>query len=142
MGKTTKKRTHGGARPPQVGGEARLRFNVGRALRLLGCCAASCFVYFAFAGFGVGVYVPLVYMLVCALIAVIYVVYNRGFVYRGVSADMLDPSLTDEERIEIVSQSRTREKKSKWMLEAFIAAVLPLIADIFKLFVIDALLGK
>lgn len=116
--------------------------------RLLGilavACAVSGLIYFFLIELG-GKYQILFklttagYFILLSAAAIAYVAYNRGFAAKGVTEDMLPDTMTSDEKRSYIETSAEREKKSKWLLIAIIALALPLLADLFRLYVWDGI---
>ncbi len=63
-----------------------------------------------------------------------YVIYNRAFTRRGVSAEMLPDSWSDEKKAEFISDGQERLNKSKWMFYIMIPLIIPILLDAIVLF--------
>jgi hypothetical protein len=126
--------------------DALKKFNWRLLAVLVLACAVSSILYFVLIDLG-GRYPVLFkittasYAVLLAAAAVAYVAYNRGFAARGVTEDMLPDSMSPEEKREYVESAALREKRSKWLLIAMIALALPLLVDLFRLFVWDSVTG-
>ena len=108
------------------------------AWRMLAVVAASLFllfIYYLCIGFGLAQPVMLIYMVIPAALLIAYLIYNRGFVYKNVTADMLPAEWSDEKKSEILESSRLRAERSKWLLAVLIPFVLVLLADALYLYV-------
>ena len=69
-----------------------------------------------------------------------YVVYNRGFVLKGATPEMLDDSLTMEEKMARIEEAQHRMKASRWMLTVIIPLILSILVDFLYVYVlVDAL---
>lgn len=79
------------------------------------------------------------YLALAAVLTVAYVVYNRGFSRRGVTADMLPDTMSAQEKCEFIADGERRMKKSKWMLTILFPLLVTFGFDIMELFVIDYL---
>ena len=80
-----------------------------------------------------------IYLAAAALLTVAYVVYNRGFSRRGVTADMLPDTMSAQEKCEFIADGERRLKKSKWMLTILFPLLVTFGFDIIELFVVDYL---
>lgn len=76
------------------------------------------------------------YMILAAALILIYVIYNRGFSRRGVSADMLPPEWTEEQKEEYIADGERRMRRSKWMLIPILAFVITFCVDLIELFAV------
>lgn len=115
-------------RPPSKSAVWRMLAVVAVSLLLL-------FVYYTCIGFGWAQPVMLVYMAIPACLLIVYLIYNRGFVYKDVTADMLPAEWSEEKKSEILESSRVRVERSKWILVVLIPFVLVLLADALYLYV-------
>lgn len=79
------------------------------------------------------------YLTLAAVLTVAYVVYNRGFSHRGVTADMLPDTMSAQEKCEFIADGERRMKKSKWMLTILFPLLVTFGFDIMELFVVDYL---
>ena len=87
--------------------------------------------------------VMFVYTAALTVLALVYIIYNRGFSRKGVTPDMLPDDWSEEKKIEFIENGKHRIERSKWMLvliislsftfvvEAFIFFVLPMIKGLF-----------
>ena len=72
---------------------------VGRALTLIGGTLILMFIYYLCTTFQATAQIcVIVYMVIPAALLVTYFIYNRGFVYKDVTADMLPSTMSDEEK--------------------------------------------
>ena len=79
------------------------------------------------------------YLTLAAVLTVAYVVYNRGFSRRGVTAEMLPDTMSAQEKCEFIADGEQRMKKSKWMLTILFPLLVTFGFDIMELFVVDYL---
>ena len=83
-----------------------------------------------------------VYGLSFAAILITYLVYNRAFVNKDVTEDMLPVDWSPEKRKAFVEDTRRRAEKSRWMLMLIIPFVVTFMAEALYLFVWDGYLAK
>lgn len=76
------------------------------------------------------------YMIIAAALVLTYVIYNRGMSRRGVTADMLPESWSEEEKAEFIADSERRFKRSRWLLIPIFAFFFTFAMDIIELFVV------
>ncbi len=86
-----------------------------------------------------------VYTVVFAAVALVYVIYNRGFSRKNLKIEDLPPSWSEEQKADYIADGQKRLEKSKWML----TVLLPLIViyayeliDLFILPMIEGIFGK
>lgn len=79
--------------------------------------------------------VSVTYLIILAIVALAYVIYNRAFTRKGVTEEMLPLEWSDEKKREYVESAQTRLRKSKWCLTILIPLVFTFFMDIFVLFV-------
>lgn len=85
-----------------------------------------------------------VYMVATTALAVAYVLYNRGFSRRGVTAEMLPDTMSAEEKCEFIADGERRLKKSKWMLTVLFPMIVIFMWEMIEIYLLDyikALLG-
>ena len=82
------------------------------------------------------------YMLVFAVLLVSYLAYNRGFVNKDVTEDMLPDEWSPEKKAEFVAANKRRAEKSRWMLVFILPFVVVFMAEALYLFVWDGWLSN
>jgi hypothetical protein len=80
-----------------------------------------------------------IYMGISAVLILIYIVYNKGFVYKDVTADMLPDTMTPEQKETVLQEAKTRLRKSRWMLTLILPFVLAFMLDALYLFILSDL---
>lgn len=85
--------------------------------------------------------VMLAYMICFGVILVSYIAYNRGFVNKDVTVDMLPEDWSDEKKQAFVEGNRRRAEKSRWMLAIIIPFVVVFMVEALYLFVWDGWLS-
>lgn len=83
----------------------------------------------------------IVYMILGAASALGYVAYNRGFVRRGVTSDMLPSDWSDEKKKEYIADGEHRMKRSRWLLIVAFALFFTLALDMIELYALPLLEG-
>ena len=83
-----------------------------------------------------------VYCLSFAVILITYLIYNRAFVNKDVTEDMLPMDWSPEKRKAFVEDTRRRAEKSRWVLMLIIPFVVTFMAEALYLFVWDGYLAK
>lgn len=81
-------------------------------------------------------YMPHIYLLAGAVLALYYVIYNRGFTGRNVTPEMLPPTMSPVEKQKFIDESRERMQKSKWVLTVLIPLLIVFFVDMIILFII------
>ncbi len=79
--------------------------------------------------------VMIVYMTLSTVLALTYVIYNRGFSRKNVTADMLPKSWSEEQKNEYINDGKIRLKKSKPLLIAVLAFFFTFITEALDLIV-------
>ena len=118
----------------------RSKKSVWQIIAVLAASAVVLAIYFLLANIGatyswVAHAAMITYMLIPACLLIAYVVYNRGFVYKNVTADMLQADWSYEKKTALLESCRRREQTSKWMLILMIPFVLALMADALYMYV-------
>lgn len=80
-------------------------------------------------------FMPHIYIIAGVVLALYYVIYNRGFVGRNATPDMLPNSMSPIEKQRFLEDSRERMKKSRWALTLIIPILLTFLADMIYLFI-------
>jgi hypothetical protein len=81
-----------------------------------------------------------VYVGLAAVLLVVYVAYNRGFVLKGATPEMLSDELTPVQKQVMLDSAAARLHDSRWMLTVIIPLVLTLLLDAVYLFFLEDLL--
>ena len=82
-------------------------------------------------------YVLGLYLTAAAVMTIVFVVYNRGFSRRGITAEMLPDTMSAQEKCEFLADGERRMKKSKWMLTVLFPLLFTFSYDIIELFVLE-----
>jgi hypothetical protein len=77
-----------------------------------------------------------------AALMIIYLIYNRAFVNKDVTVDMLPAEWSEEKKQAFVEDTRARAEKSRWMLMLIIPFVVVFMAEALYLFVWDGYLAN
>lgn len=85
--------------------------------------------------------IMLVYMALATAVILGYVIYNRGFSRRGVTAQMLPDSWSDEEKERFIADGKRRLDASRWMLYPIFAFLFTFAMEIVELIVIPFFKG-
>ena len=85
--------------------------------------------------------VMLAYMVVFAVLLVSYLAYNRGFVNKDVTEDMLPDEWSEEKKKAFVEGNKSRAEKSRWMLVLIIPFIVVFMAEALYFFVWDGWLA-
>ncbi len=118
-----------------------------RAVTLLFNTAILTFIYFGSMGINQPILALIVnvgYWVVLAVLAVIYVIYNRGFTQKNLTPEMLPDSWDAEKKAKYISDAERRDSRSRWMLTVIIPIMIPIMLDAISLFtwpIIKNLLG-
>lgn len=76
------------------------------------------------------------YLVSLTAFIVAYIIYNRGFARKNMTADMLPDQWSYEEKREFLEDGERRLKKSSWMLMFIIAFLFTFSFDLFELYFI------
>ena len=80
-----------------------------------------------------------IYMGISAVLILIYVIYNKGFVYKDATPEMLPNTMTPEQKETVLGEAKARLRKSRWMLTLIIPFVLAFMLDALYLFILSDL---
>lgn len=86
--------------------------------------------------------VMIVYFVVFAVLLMAYLIYNRGFVNKDVTVDMLPVEWTDERKQAFLDDNRRRAEKSRWMMMVITPFVVVFMVEALYLFVWDGFLAE
>ncbi|MBR0450074.1 MAG: hypothetical protein IIX30_04580 [Clostridia bacterium] len=78
--------------------------------------------------------VMFIYMALLAVLALVYIIYNRGFSRKGVTVDMLPLEWSDEKKQSFVESGKQRLERSKWLLVFIIALLFTFVMEAVVLF--------
>ena len=78
--------------------------------------------------------VMLIYMTLATALALAYVIYNRGFSRKNITADMLPESWSEEKKNAFIEDGKLRLKKSKPLLVVVIAFFFTFVIEAIELF--------
>ncbi|MBR2620769.1 MAG: hypothetical protein IKC97_00150 [Clostridia bacterium] len=70
-----------------------------------------------------------IYIGAAAVLLIVYVIYNQGFVLRGATPEMLDASLPLAERQKMIDQAAARYASSRWMMTILIPLIVAVLLD-------------
>ena len=79
--------------------------------------------------------VTIAYMIILGGFLIGYIIYNFAFTRKNITPDMLPDSWSDDKKEQYISEGKTREKKSRWMLTVIIPFLFTFLADALYLFV-------
>ena len=86
--------------------------------------------------------VMVIYMVAFAGLLISYFIYNRGFVNKDVTEDMLPDTWSQEKKTAFLEGERMRTEKSRWMLVLIIPFAMVFMAEALYLFVWEGWLGN
>ena len=79
-------------------------------------------------------YIAPIYLAVGAGLGIYYVIYNRGFVAKNATPDMLPDTMTQEQKADFIADVKRRSEKSKWMISVIVPLLVTVAADAIYLF--------
>lgn len=86
-------------------------------------------------------YFPVVYLIVGGVLALVFVIYNKGFTHRRVKPENLPGNLSAEEKEAWNAEGERLLRRSRWLLTVLVPIVLILFADVLYLFVGQTVAG-
>ena len=98
------------------------------ALLLLMNTMLALLIYFGCVALGFSA-IFFVFVTLAAVLLLVYVIYNQGFVLRGATPEMLDESLPVEERQAMIDKAAARYHSSRWMMTVIIPLIVAVLAD-------------
>ena len=100
-------------------------------------------ILFSVAYFALAPYFPIyiVYLAVGAVLTLIFVIYNRGFVGKNLKPEHLPDTMSHEEKQKFIGDCAARLHKSRWMITVIFPIVLAFCLDMMYLFLLPMLEG-
>ena len=99
------------------------------------------FIYFGCIALGLAEAVMIAYFAAFTVLIVTYLAYNRAFVNKDVTVDMLPAEWSEEKKQAFVEGNRIRAEKSRWMVIVIIPFVIVFMCEALYLFLWDGLLS-
>ncbi len=100
------------------------------------------FLYYGCIALGWAEAVMIAYFVAFTVLIVTYLAYNRAFVNKDVTVDMLPDEWSKEKKEAFVEGNRLRAEKSRWMVMIIIPFVVVFMCEALYLFVWDGLLSN
>ena len=82
-----------------------------------------------------------VYAGLAAALLIGYVIYNQGFVLRGITPEMLDDKIPLEEREAMIAGAKARYDGSRWIMTIIVPLILAVLADALYIYVLSDLIA-
>ncbi len=79
-------------------------------------------------------YILYIYLAAGVILGFSYVIYNRGFVGKNTTPDMLPETMSLAEKQAFLDDCKARMQKSRWVLLILIPIILAILADVIYLF--------
>lgn len=100
-------------------------------------------ILFSVAYFALATIFPIyiVYLAVGALMTLIFVIYNRGFVGKGLTPEQMSDSMSLEEKQKFIDDCAARMHRSRWMITIIFPIILAFALDMMYLFLLPMLEG-
>ena len=76
------------------------------------------------------------YMVALAVLAFVYVIYNRAFSRKGITEEMRPVEWDIEKKREFIEDGKRRLDRSRWMLMGIIAFIVTFVVEAITLFLI------
>ena len=80
-----------------------------------------------------------IYLGIGVVLGVGYLIYNRGFVGKNATPDMLPDTMTIEEKQHFLEDCKARLRNSRWVLVFLIPILITVMADVIYLFYLQEL---
>ncbi len=100
-------------------------------------------ILFSVAYFALAPYFPIyiVYLAVGAVMAFIFVIYNRGFVGKDLKPEQMNDAMSLEEKQKFLDDCAARLHRSRWMITVIFPIILAFCLDMMYLFLLPMLEG-
>lgn len=116
-------------------------FNWRRALKLVLSTVIAMGIYFYLSSTALWKVAVIAYVAIASVLIVAYFIINRAFTGSGVTYEMLPDTMTHKEKEEYLADVADRERRSRPMLMVIFPVIITLLVDLFRLFVLDGLIG-
>lgn len=103
---------------------------------------ALLFIYYGCIALGWAKAIMIIYFVAFAVLIISYLAYNRAFINKDVTVDMLPLEWSEEKKQAFVEGNRRRAEKSRWMVSLIIPFVVVFMCEALYLFVWDGYLAK
>ena len=80
-----------------------------------------------------------IYLGIGFILGVGYLIYNKGFVGKNTTPDMLPDSMSFAEKQQFLEDCKSRMRRSRWVLVFLIPILLTIMADVIYLFYLQEL---
>ena len=100
------------------------------------------FIYYGCVALGFVKAVMIAYFVAFTALILSYLLYNRAFVNKDVTVEMLPAEWSEEKKQAFVEGNRIRAEKSRWMVMVIIPFVVVFMCEALYLFVWDGYLAK
>ena len=84
-------------------------------------------------------YIMFIYLAAGAALGLYYVIYNRGFVGKNATPDMLPNTMTLAEKQAFLQDAKDRLHRSRWVLTILIPIILTFFIEVILLFLLPQL---
>ena len=84
-------------------------------------------------------YIMFIYLAAGAALGLYYVIYNRGFVGKNATPDMLPNTMTLAEKQAFLQDAKDRLHRSRWVLTILIPIILTFFVEVILLFLLPQL---
>ena len=105
-----------------------------RAIIILVLAVVFTVIYYGSMELGFGMYIMTAYMIIFAALLMTYICYNRAFINKNVTADMLPDAWDAEKKEAFIRKNAERAEKSKWMLVLIVPLAFVFLAEAVYLF--------
>ncbi len=85
--------------------------------------------------------IMIIYLAAGTVLAFAYVIYNRGFVGKNATPEMLPNTMTPEEKQQFITDCKERLRRSKWMLTVLVPILLTFMLEMMVQFLFPMLEG-
>ena len=98
-------------------------------------------ILFSVAYFALATVFPvyIVYLAVGAIMTLVFVIYNRGFVGKNLTPDQMSNEMSLEEKQKFIDDCAARMHRSRWMITIIFPIVLAFCLDMMYLFLLPML---
>ena len=85
--------------------------------------------------------IMVLYMAALAVFAIVYICYNFAFTRKGITAEMLPDTWSDEEKDRFIQNGKDRLRKSRWMLLLILPILFTFAIDYVEFFFVPMIRG-
>ena len=84
-------------------------------------------------------FITYIYVAIAAVLAAVFIVYNRGFYAKNTKPEELPNTMTQKEKLAYIQAGKDRLDRTRWMITILLPVILSIAADIVWLYIVPYL---